>query len=68
MRKIRKGLDSSPDSLYTGVMINEAKTTRTAEDARIVNILRSMLATWDTLSDSQKQDALTKATFIAGRK
>ena len=67
MRKIRKGVDRALEIGYYDVMENEATTTRT-EDERIVNILRSMLATWDTLSDAAKKDALTKATFIAGRK
>ena len=67
MRKSRKGVDARSETPYSCTMKNEATTTRT-EDERIVNILRSMLATWDSLSDSQKKDALTKATFIAGRK
>ena len=37
------------------------------EDERIVNILRSMLATWDTLTEAQRADALSKANRIAVR-
>ena len=66
MRKIKTGVDSRVEEAYYDVMENKG-TTRT-EDERIVNILRSMLATWDSLSDAAKKDALAKATFIAGRK
>jgi len=47
-------------------MKNEAKATRT-EDERIVSLLKSMLSTWDSLTDAQRADALAKANRIALR-
>jgi len=38
-----------------------------SEDERIVHLLRSMLSTWDSLSEAQRKDALRKALYIADR-
>ncbi len=43
------------------------KDTNRTEDARICNVLRSMLSTWDSLTEAQKKDAERKATYIAER-
>jgi len=66
MRKIQRGVDRAPGTPYSCTMKNEAKATRT-EDERIVSLLKSMLSTWDSLTDAQRADALAKANRIALR-
>ena len=56
-------MDNGTRKAYTVSMKNAAKQAK-AETDRTCNLLRSMLSTWDSLTDSQKATALRKAAGL----